>query len=227
MQPPQALNGTTTTFPSLSSYKTLVEAGPLILMIGAGYRGHAYADAIRASGEGTIAAVVEPVPFKRQAFGAAYIWGAAGRNGPRDGEAFESWEDYISYEIDRRERVRTGETVADPGIDAVFVCVLDELHAAVVKGLAPLGLHIMCEKPLATQLEDLLGMYAALAQSWDALQRKTVFMTGYVLRYSYFFMLLRRLLWEERVIGDVISVEHTEPVGWWHFGHAYVRYVQS
>jgi predicted dehydrogenase len=123
--------------------------------------------------------------------------------------------------------VLEGEKVADPGIDAVFVCVLDDLHAVVVKSLAPLGLHIMCEKPLDTQLQDLLGMYAALSQSWAVLKRKTLFTTGYVLRYSKFFMLLRRLLREERVIGDVISVEHTEPVGWWHFEHAYVRYVYS
>ena len=196
------------------------------MIIGAGYRGHAYAGPILASAEGTIAAVVDPQPFKCQSFGAAYIWGADGRAEPREGEAFESWEDYIRYEIDRRERVLKVEKVADSGIDAVFICVLDELHAAVVKGLAPLGLHIMCEKPLTTQLDDALGMYTTLEQSWDALQSRTVFMAGYVLRYSHFFMLLRKLLREEQVIGDVVSVEHTESVGWWHFGHAYVRYVK-
>ena len=36
-------------------------------------------------------------------------------------------------------------------------------------------------------------------------------------------MLLRKLLLDEKVIGDVLSVEHTEPVGWWHFSHSYVR----
>jgi hypothetical protein len=55
------------------------------------------------------------------------------------------------------------------------------------------------------------------------LRRKTVFAVGFVLRYSYFFMLLRKLVREERVVGDVVSVDHTEPVGWWHFRHSYVR----
>ncbi|EGS23364.1 uncharacterized protein CTHT_0010320 [Thermochaetoides thermophila DSM 1495] len=36
-------------------------------------------------------------------------------------------------------------------------------------------------------------------------------------------MLLRKLLLKDRVIGDVLSVVHTEPVGWWHFAHSYVR----
>jgi hypothetical protein len=79
--------------------------------------------------EGTIAAVIGPSAFKRQAFGAAYILGAAGHDGPREGEEFNCWEDYIEYEIHKRERVCAGETVVDPRIDAVFVCVLDELHA--------------------------------------------------------------------------------------------------
>ncbi len=35
--------------------------------------------------------------------------------------------------------------------------------------------------------------------------------------------MLRKLLLEERIIGDVLSVVHTEPVGWWHFAHSYVR----
>ncbi|KAL6711137.1 hypothetical protein ACN47E_005668 [Coniothyrium glycines] len=36
-------------------------------------------------------------------------------------------------------------------------------------------------------------------------------------------MLLRHLVREENVIGDVLSIEHVEPVGWWHFSHSYVR----
>lgn len=36
-------------------------------------------------------------------------------------------------------------------------------------------------------------------------------------------MLLRKLLLEDRAIGELVSVEHTEPVGWFHFSHSYVR----
>ncbi len=44
-----------------------------------------------------------------------------------------------------------------------------------------------------------------------------------MLRYSPHNVTLRRLLLEDRVIGDLLSVDHTEPVGWWHFTHSYVR----
>ncbi|CAI4216748.1 unnamed protein product [Parascedosporium putredinis] len=52
---------------------------------------------------------------------------------------------------------------------------------------------------------------------------KRIFSIGHVLRYSPHNMLLRKLLLEDRVVGDICSVEHTEPVGWWHFAHSYVR----
>lgn len=212
--------------PNAQKPKMNINDVPRVMIIGAGYRGLAYAEPIHESGEGKIAAVIDTSPFKRKAFGQKYIWGPEGRSGPRKGEAFASWEEYITYERERRQSQRAGKLQSDPGIDAAFVCVLDELHAAVVKALAPLGIHIMCEKPIATRLEDVLGIYAALAQSWQTLRHQTVFAAGYVLRYSPANMLLRRLVREERVVGDVVSVEHTDTIGWWHFAHSYVRYVQ-
>jgi hypothetical protein len=76
-------NDATATSSSSGSLEKTLEAVPLILIIGAGYRGHAYAEPIHASGKGTIAAIVEPHPIKRQAFGAKYIWVA--RDGPDRG----------------------------------------------------------------------------------------------------------------------------------------------
>jgi predicted dehydrogenase len=213
--------------PKTQRPKLQTESVPRILIIGAGYRGHAYAEPIHASGEGATAAVIEASAFKRKSFGEKYIWGAAGRDGPVDGEEFADWEDYIKYERKRRERERNGEVLQDPGVDAAFVCVLDELHAPVVKSLAPLGLHIMCEKPLATRLDDIIGMYGTILKSWSELQCQSVFAAGYVLRYSPANLLLRRLARDERVIGDVISIEHTDTVGWWHFAHSYVRQVSQ
>ena len=40
-------------------------------------------------------------------------------------------------------------------------------------------------------------------------------------------MLLRKLLLEDEVVGDVVSVDHMESVGWWHFAYSYVRYAKS
>ena len=81
----------------------------------------------------------------------------------------------------------------------------------------------MCEKPLATRLEHCVDMHRALAANKTLRGETMLFSIGHVLRYSPHNMMLRRLLLEDRVIGDILSVVHTEPVGWWHFTHSYVR----
>lgn len=196
---------------------------PRLLVIGAGSRGQAYAHAVNLSTNGRVVAVAEPHPFKRAQFVKNYVSSADGGAGRGDVE-FESWTDFIRYEKDRRRRAAAGEPNVPQGVDGVFVCVLDEMHREVVVALAALGgLHIMCEKPLATRLDDCVEMYRALRDNVDARGEQCVFSIGHVLRYSPHNMVLRRLLLEERVIGDILSIVHTEPVGWWHFTHSYVR----
>lgn len=114
----------------------------------------------------------------------------------------------------------------EPGIDAVFVCVLDEMHEEVVCGIAGLGVHICCEKPLATRLLSCINIYKTLQGakqdadgSVDEERKETIFGICHVLRYSPHNMMLRNLVLEKEVIGDVLSIEHVEPVGWWHFSH--------
>jgi hypothetical protein len=165
-------------------------------------------------------AVAEPIPYKRQRLGETYIWGKAG---PSDGQAFEDWKQFLKWEQERRVKAANGDDVPE-GVDAVFICVLDEMHKEVIVGLAPLGLHIMCEKPLATSLEDCVSIYKAMLPNFPNTTPSKIFSIGHVLRYSPHNMLLRKLLLEDRVIGEVMSVNHTEPIGWWHFTHSYVRY---
>ncbi|KAH8808176.1 NAD binding Rossmann fold oxidoreductase-like protein [Xylogone sp. PMI_703] len=193
---------------------------PRLLIIGAGSRGFAYAKATQDSSNGIVVAVVEPIEYKRKRMGELHIWG---KSGPPEGQEFAHWKDYVKYELERRDRAARGEPVPD-GADGVFICVLDEQHKEVIIDLAPLGLHIMCEKPLATSFSDCVDIYRALLP--DLPEKSTpskIFSIGHVLRYSPHNMLLRKLLLEDRVIGDIMSINHTEPVGWWHFTHSYVR----
>jgi hypothetical protein len=188
---------------------------PRVLIIGAGSRGRTYARATVSSSNGVVVAVAEPDEYKRKQFGQNFVCGSGE---PPEGSSFADWRDFVTWETDRRKREKAGEAVPE-GVDAVFVCVLDEMHRDVVVGLAPLGLHIMCEKPLATSLEDCVSMYKAMAPH----QKDKVFSIGHVLRYSPHNIKLRKLLLEDKVIGDILSIVHTEPVGWWHFSHSYVR----
>jgi predicted dehydrogenase len=191
------------------------------LVIGAGSRGNAYARAVTTSTPARIHAVAEPHAFKRADFGRKYIWGEKGR--PAAGQEFSDWREWLEWETRRRQAQQPDES---EGIDGVFVCTLDETHVEIVTALAPLGLHILCEKPLALSLGDCLSVYKALSPSESgaaASGRDKIFSIGHVLRYSPHNILLRKLLLLDRAIGDIVSLEHTEPVGWWHFAHSYVR----
>ena len=191
------------------------------LVIGAGSRGNAYAQALSDSHSGGhIGAIAEPIASKRDAFGRKYIkdWKPSK---PNRGQAFQDWREFALYEKDRRRKELYGGHV-DMRLDGVFVCTLDETHAEIITELAPLGLHVMSEKPLATTLSDCLKIYRCLQPpGTDAPQH--LFSIGHVLHYSPHNMLLRKLLLESGVVGDILSIEHTEPVGWWHFSHSYVR----
>ncbi|TKX26463.1 oxidoreductase-like protein 9 [Elsinoe australis] len=192
---------------------------PQVLIIGAGSRGNAYAQAIDKSGLGVVAAVAEPIEYKRRLLGARHIWKGQDESSP--GQEFADWRDFLTYETRRRNGSSNGASSTER-IDSVFICVLDEQHVEVVTALAPFGFHIMCEKPLATTLGDCLSMYSALLPP-PGQAPSTIFGIGHVLRYSPHNMLLRQLILEDEVVGDVLSVEHTEPVGWWHYSHSYVR----
>ncbi|KAL4969585.1 Gfo/Idh/MocA family oxidoreductase [Aspergillus stella-maris] len=206
---------------------------PTFLIIGAGSRGTAYARAITTSTNGRIGAVAEPHPYKRKLLGETYIWGS--NNQSSEGQEFTSWEEWITYESQRRQKTKedgAGDSEqARAGIDGVLICTLDETHIVMLTAIANAGfsdLHILCEKPLALSLGDCLSVYAswtrssATAQS-EKLQPISIFSIGHVLRYSPHNLMLRKLVREEKVIGDIVSIEHTEPVGHWHFAHSYVR----
>ncbi|KAH8691180.1 putative NAD binding Rossmann fold oxidoreductase [Talaromyces proteolyticus] len=186
------------------------------LVIGAGSRGNAYSEPITETTSAQIYAVAEPLPYKRQLFGRKYIWGPDGS--PQEGQEFVDWKAWLEWETDRRRRQAQGEPVPD-GVDGVFVCTLDEMHVEIMVAIAPLNLHVLCEKPLATSLADCLSIYRARTPE----QQSKIFSIGHVLRYSPHNITLRKLLLTDRVIGDVLSIEHTEPVAWWHFAHSYVR----
>ncbi|KAI5862562.1 NAD(P)-binding protein [Durotheca rogersii] len=189
---------------------------PRVLIIGAGSRGRVYGRCTLESSNGVVACVCEPDAYKRREYLRTFVHPGPGP--APEGSSFADWHDFVAWEAGRRRRAAAGEPVPE-GVDAAFVCVRDEMHHDVVLALAPLGLHILCEKPLATTLDDCVRMYRALAP----LQATRVFSVGHVLRYSPHNIALRKLLLEDRAVGDILSVVHTEPVGFWHFAHSYVR----
>ncbi|KAK4620091.1 hypothetical protein CLAFUW4_11396 [Fulvia fulva] len=187
---------------------------PRLLIIGAGSRGNAYAAALVRSGLGVVAAVAEPIEFKRRQLGQKFMWHDST---PKPEHEFETYTDFVRFEQQRRKDESAGVPVPS-GVDGAFICVRDAQHGHVLTAIGPLGLHIMSEKPLATSLTECLKIEQAIRTGAER-----VFAIAHVLRYSPHNMLLRHLVREKKVIGDILSIEHTEPVGWWHFSHSYVR----
>jgi predicted dehydrogenase len=166
---------------------------PEIAVAGAGLRGRGYARRIRETGAGRIVAVAEPDPARRARF--------AAEHGIPPGRAFPGW----------REMAARGRLA-----DGVIIATQDSGHAEPAVRFAGLGCHILLEKPMATSESDALRIV-------DAVERAGVMLAVcHVLRYSAYTRILRTLIADGR-IGTPISVQHLEPVGWWHHAHSYVR----
>lgn len=57
------------------------------------------------------------------------------------------------------------ELLANKDIDAVSVCVANQLHAQVTVDALHAGKHVLCEKPMATTMEDCYAMVSAAEQT--------------------------------------------------------------
>ncbi len=70
-------------------------------------------------------------------------------------------------------------------LDAVVVCTENSRHRAIVERAAAAGVHVLCEKPLATTLEDAAAMRAACEAAG------IILMTAYPVRFHPGFQELR------------------------------------
>lgn len=98
--------------------------------------------------------------------------------------------------------------------DAVVIATQDKLHKAPAVACADLGYHILLEKPMATSIRDCQLIVQAVKRN------KIIFAVCHVLRYTNFYQKLREAT---RAIGDIITIQHFEHVGFWHAAHSYVR----
>ena len=100
--------------------------------------------------------------------------------------------------------------------DAVAICTQDYLHEAPAIACAKLKYDILLEKPMAPTAE-------ACKRIADAVKANGVTLAVcHVLRYTAFTRILKDIL-KSGEIGDIISLQHLEPVGYWHQAHSYVR----
>jgi predicted dehydrogenase len=88
------------------------------------------------------------------------------------------------------------------GPDAVIVCSENVRHRPLVELAASAGAHVLCEKPLATSVEDGEAMVAACRDAGVHL------MTAYPVRFAPSFVALRELV-QRGDLGDVLTATGT------------------
>ena len=78
------------------------------------------------------------------------------------------------------------------------------------------GYDVLCEKPMSYDRTELIAM------GEKARQTGRVLSICHVLRYSPFFVKLKELI-DSGAIGQLVSIQHIESVGYWHMAHSFVR----
>jgi predicted dehydrogenase len=177
-----------------SRFKTIMKYPVTLAIAGAGKRGEAYAAYALAHPDlAKIVAVAEPRRFQRENM--AQTHAIPERN------VLHSWTDLA----DKPQLA-----------DAVLICTQDRMHLEPVQALAPKGYAILLEKPMSTELSECELIVTCVKKHGN------LFAVGHVLRYTQFTKKLKAML-ASGAIGDIVSVQHLEPVGWWHQAHSFVR----
>ncbi|KAG0720283.1 putative oxidoreductase YjhC [Chionoecetes opilio] len=107
-------------------------------------------------------------------------------------------------------------TTVEKLADCAIIATQDQQHLEPAVMLAKKGYHILLEKPMAVTEEDCRSIYTACKNAG------VILAVCHVLRYHPPAKKLKNLI-DSGIIGEVVNINHTEPVGFWHFAHSFVR----
>jgi predicted dehydrogenase len=165
-----------------------------IIVIGAGNRGTTYATyAEKYPGKAQVVGVAEPRNNFRNVFSKKHNIPAV--------NIFSDWK-----VLAEREKFA----------DAVFITTQDSLHKEPAIAFANKGYHILLEKPMAPNEDDCREITKAV------LKNNKIFVVCHILRYNKYTQSIKSIL-DAGTIGDIVTIQHLEPVGYWHQAHSYVR----
>jgi predicted dehydrogenase len=166
-----------------------------VLVIGAGSRGAGYSRYIDRHGDdAVVVGVAESDKFRRNRI--AEMFSLPDEN---------VWDDW------------TGAAARPRFADAAIIATPDAMHTAPAIALAGMGYHILLEKPMAPTESDCRRIIQAVEDRGDVL-----FAVCHVMRYTRYTQMLKSIIASGR-IGEIVNVQHIEPVGYWHQAHSFVR----
>ncbi len=109
------------------------------------------------------------------------------------------------------------EMFAQPRLaDMAFICTQDADHVRHACLALEKGYDLLLEKPVAGDVDAC----RKLLEKAEELGRSVT--VCHVLRYAPFYQKLKSIL-EEGVLGQIISIQASENVGYWHQAHSFVR----
>lgn len=165
-----------------------------LIVAGAGNRGTVYSQyAVQHPDKAKVVSVADPRDFYRERQAKSHAIPAK--------NVFCDWR-----EMAARERFA----------DAVVIATQDRMHRECVEAFAAKGYHILLEKPMAPDEASCRAILTA-AKAGGAL-----FAVCHVMRYTDYTQKLKELL-DAGAVGDVVSIQLLEPVGFWHQAHSFVR----
>jgi len=164
------------------------------VIVGAGSRGSCYADfALKNPEVARLVGVAEPRQVLRERYAKQH------RLAPEN--VFEDWRELAAQ-----------KKLAD----AAVISTLDAMHCEPAIELAQSGYHLLLEKPMALTIQDCSRIVETVEASG------VIMAVGHVLLYTEYTRKLREVI-ADGAIGKIVSIQHLEPVGYWHQAHSFVR----
>ncbi|MBO9203862.1 MULTISPECIES: Gfo/Idh/MocA family protein [Niastella] len=164
------------------------------ITLGAGGRGNVYGNfAAKYPNLLKIVGVAEPIPIRNERY--------AAKHQIADTNRVDTWERIF-------ERPKFA--------DAIIITTPDNLHYAPCMKALEMGYDVLLEKPIAPTEQECRNILA--------LAKKTgrIVAVCHVLRYAPYFVKMRELI-AQGSIGEVMSIQHLEPIEHRHMAHSYVR----
>jgi hypothetical protein len=164
------------------------------ITLGAGSRGNVYGDyAVEYPDELNIVGVAEPIDIRQERY--------ARKHEIPDENRFVTWEHVF-------ERPKFA--------DAVIVSTPDDLHYGPCMQALAMGYDVLLEKPISPSEQECRDILARTEETGR------IVAVCHVLRYAPYFVKMRELV-QSGAIGEVVSVQHLEPIEAVHMAHSFVR----
>lgn len=178
----------------LPEEKILLDKPITAVTLGAGNRGNVYGGySLQYADQLDIIGVAEPIALRNERY--------AKKHNIKDENRFNTWEDVF-----KRPKFA----------DAIIITTPDNLHYGPCMKALEMGYDVLLEKPISPSEKECRDILA--------LAKKTgrIVAVCHVLRYAPYFVKLKEIM-NSGVLGDIVSIQHLEPIEHIHMSHSYVR----